>query len=98
MYQSLRTENGSLRGRTGSGEPGLWVLLGGTGDELDSGGLTLTGGSGAVGATAKLARAKNDVRLAAVAGGASVPSSGSPYSSEGGSTRPGSGGRPRDRA
>lgn len=69
LYVSLRNENGALRGRIGSGEPGMWTLLGGTGEELDSGSLTLTGGAGQVGSTAKLARAHKDMRLAAVAAG-----------------------------
>lgn len=76
MYQSLRTENGSLRGLSGSGEPGLWTLLGGTSAELEAGQLKFSGGAGQVGSTAKLARAHKDVRLAAVAAGTAPSGSG----------------------
>lgn len=89
LYRSLRNENGGMRGLTGSGEPGLHTLLGGTGEELDSGSLTITGGPGQSSGVAKLARAHRDTRLAAVAsgtsGGARLPGGGA-----------GSGGRYRD--
>lgn len=88
LYRSLRNENGGLRGLAGSGEPGLHTLLGGTGEELDAGSLTITGGAGQSSGTAKLALAHRDVRLASVAsggsGGARLPGGGS---SEGGRYR-----------
>ena len=72
MFTSLRNENGGLRGLTGSGEPGLHTLLGGTGEELDAAGLTIAGGPGQSSGTAKLARAHRDLRLAQIASGGSI--------------------------
>lgn len=63
LFRSLRTENGDLRGLTGSGEPGMHTLLGGTGSELDAGGVAMGGGGGASTGYAKLARAQRDVRV-----------------------------------
>lgn len=76
MMMSLRTENGQLRGLTGQGEPGLFSLLGGTAREKDSSQLTTMGGPGQTSATAKLAEAYRDKRLAAVASGNPVPGGG----------------------
>jgi len=69
LMVSLRNENGGLRGLTGSGEPGLATLLGGTSPELGAGDYTTTGGPGQTSSAARLARAARDVRLAAVASG-----------------------------
>jgi len=69
VIRGLANDNGTLRGLTGQGEPGLWTLLGGTGAELDSDGLQLGGGSGQVSSVSRLARTVNDIRLAAVASG-----------------------------
>lgn len=80
----VKQENGSLRGLTGSGEPGLYTLLGGTGDQDPASAYTTMGGSGQVSATAKLAKAQKDVRLAQVASGSPVSGGGS--SGGGGST------------
>ena len=76
VIRGLASDNGTLRGLTGQGEPGLWTLLGGTGAELDSEGYTLGGGSGQVSSTSRLARTVRDIQLAAVASG-TVP--GKPY-------------------
>lgn len=76
MMMSLSNENGGLRGLTGSGEPGLFTLLGGTSPELDASGYTTTGGPGQVSAITRLALAQRDVRLRAVATGTPVPGSG----------------------
>jgi hypothetical protein len=65
LFRSLRTENGDLRGRTGSGEPGLYTLLGGTGTERDA-----ASGSGASGGGSPLYRGQRDVRLGAAAAAA----------------------------
>lgn len=70
---SLRNENGGLRGLTGSGEPGLATLLGGTSPELDASGYTITGGPGQTSAATRLARAHRDRRLAAVGAGTVQP-------------------------
>lgn len=69
VIHGLRQENGALRGLTGQGEPGLWTLLGGVGAEEDAGTLRLSGGSGQVSATSRLARVNRDVRIAGVASG-----------------------------
>ena len=75
VIHSLRGENGSLRGLTGQGEPGLWTLLGGTGGELDADGYSIGGGPGQVSAVSRVARAQNDVRVAGVASG-TIPNTG----------------------
>lgn len=80
---SLRTENGGLRGLSGSGEPGLSTLLGGTSPEMDASSYTTTGGPGQVSSTARLAVAYKDTRLAGVASGAGVPT-GAPSAGGGG--------------
>jgi hypothetical protein len=69
LFRSLRTENGDLRGLTGSGEPGMHTLLGGTGQERDASGVALASGGGSSTGYAKLAQAHHDVR---VAGGAAA--------------------------
>lgn len=69
VIHGLRQENGALRGLTGQGEPGLWTLLGGVGAEEDASTLRLSGGSGQVSATSRLARVNRDVRIAGVAAG-----------------------------
>jgi hypothetical protein len=63
-------ENTGMRFRTGSGKPGLNVVLGGT---VQNEGVTdtFTTGGGAFTSTAKLARGHKDVRLAQVASGQS---------------------------
>lgn len=71
MMRSLRGESGKLRGLTGSGEPGLFTLLGGTGGEQDASGLAFSGGSGQVSSVARLAVTYHDTRLAALASGVS---------------------------
>lgn len=78
LFRSLRTENGDLRGLTGSGEPGMHTLLGGTGSELDASQVSLGAGAGASTGYAKLARAHRDVRVlgSAAAGGAVQPAGG----------------------
>lgn len=76
IIRGLSNDNGTLRGLTGQGEPGLWTLLGGTAGEEDSNGLRLGGGAGQVSATSRIARAAGDVRLAAVASGTVPPSTG----------------------
>lgn len=65
LMRSLRAENTGLRGLTGQGEPGLFTLLGGTGVEQDARSLRFAGGAGQVSATARLAIAHRDARLAA---------------------------------
>lgn len=85
MMQSLRSENGSLRGLTGSGEPGLFTLLGGTAPEQGAGAYRMTGGAGQTSTVSRLAEAYRDTRLAAVAAGQVVPSTGG---SGGGSREP----------
>lgn len=72
IVAQARQENGSLRGLTGAGEPGLYTLLGGTGVQEDASSYTTSGGSGQTSATAKLAKAHKDVRLAQVASGQTV--------------------------
>jgi hypothetical protein len=83
IVRGLANENGSLRGLTGQGEPGLYTLLGGTGEELGADELSLTGGSGQVSATSRLARVNDEPRLAAVASAGYIP--------PGGFIRPGGG-------
>lgn len=87
LYRSLRNENGGLRGLSGSGEPGLATLLGGTSPELDASGYTLTGGPGQTSSATRLARAHRDRRLAGVASGTGITSGGtgvgSPYAGSG---------------
>lgn len=87
IVRALANENGSLRGLTGQGEPGLYTLLGGTGDEQGADTLTLTGGAGQVSAVSRIARIREEARLAAVASTGSIPP-GTPG-------LPGGGGRPR---
>lgn len=82
MANDLRAGNGELRGLAGSGEPGLYTVLGGTAVEQDGEQMRMLGGAGQVSATSRLAQVHRDVRLAAVAsgsspGGATAPSSGS---------------------
>jgi hypothetical protein len=93
LMTDMKGENGKLRGLTGSGEPGLFTLLGGTSPEMDSSGYTFGGGPGQVSATAKVARAHKDVRIAALSSGQSVPGTGAPGGGggrgPGGDTRPG---------
>lgn len=84
MANALRKENGELRGLTGSGEPGLSVVLGGTAKEEGADSLRMTGGAGQVSSVSRIASAHRDMRLAAVAAG--QPPSG------GGSGTGGSGG------
>lgn len=80
MFRSLRNDSGQLRGLSGSGEPGLHTLLGGTGAELDASGVSMGSGGGAATGYAKLARAHVDVRLrggvGATVGGAAATSDG----------------------
>lgn len=90
--QSLRNENGGLRGLTGSGEPGLFTLLGGTAAE--TGNTKFTGGAGQVSATSRLAQAYRDVRLAAVASGQAVQAPGANGGASGTGGISGPGGRP----
>lgn len=90
IVHGLRAENGSLRGLTGQGEPGLWTLLGGTGAEQDAEDLRLAGGAGQVSATSRVARVNGERLVAGVASG--------DVGSSGGRTPtipPGFGGRPR---
>lgn len=69
MMNALRRENGELRGLTGSGEPGLSVVLGGTAKEEGADSVRMTGGAGQVSSVSRIAAAHRDVRLAAVAAG-----------------------------
>jgi hypothetical protein len=69
IVHGLRSENNSLRGLSGQGEPGLWTLLGGTGAEEDASAYQLTGGAGQVSSTSRVARAYRDVRVANVSAG-----------------------------
>lgn len=97
IQQNLAEENGQLRGLTGSGRPGLYSVLGGTVTEEGADTLTLTGGAGQTSGTSKIARAHNDVRLAAVAAGAAVPGPGAGGGAGGGLPgRSGQGGNPND--
>ncbi len=86
-----KQENGSLRGLTGSGEPGLYTLLGGTGEQGGANDYTMTGGAGQTSATAKLAKAYKDTRLAQVASGQAPSSGGGGGGSGGSTTQPGYG-------
>lgn len=79
IIRGLANENGTLRGLTGQGEPGLATLLGGTAPELDSDGYTLGGGSGQVSSVSRLARAQRDIRVAYVAAGVEAPGDKPPY-------------------
>ncbi len=72
IAHSLAAENGSLRGLTGQGEPGLWTLLGGTGAELDATGYRSTGGAGQTSPASRLARLTGS-RVAGVASGIIFP-------------------------
>lgn len=92
LMREMRLQNGDLRGLTGSGQPGLHTLLGGTAPEQDASGLRFGGGPGQVSATARLAEAHRDLRLAAVAGGSSVPSGGGGGMGGDRPDRPGGGG------
>lgn len=69
IAKGIRAENAELRGLLGSGEPGLFTLLGGSSAELEGDHLRMTGGAGQVSGTSRVARAHKDVRLAAVASG-----------------------------
>ena len=69
IVRGLMNYNGTLRGLTGQGEPGLWTLLGGTGAEEDSSTLSLGGGAGQVSAVSRVARSVGDTLLANVAAG-----------------------------
>jgi hypothetical protein len=73
IIRGLANDNGSLRALTGQGEPGLYTLLGGTGEEQSAADLTTTGGSGQVSAVSRLARVQDEPRLAAVAGQGFIP-------------------------
>jgi hypothetical protein len=70
LRDMMLEENTGMRFRTGSGKPGLNVVLGGTvqGEGVTD---TFSTGGGAFGATAKLARGHKDVRLAQIASGQS---------------------------
>lgn len=76
MQATLRGENAELRGLTGSGEPGLSALLGGTVEEQSANELRITGGAGQVSAVSRVAQAHKDRRIAAVAAGRPPVSSG----------------------
>lgn len=76
LVRGLKEENRQMRALTGQGEPGLFTLLGGTGKEQGSNTLTTMGGAGQVSATARIAQAYKDTRLAAVASGSSIPGGG----------------------
>lgn len=69
VMRGLMNDGSSLRGLTGQGEPGLATLLGGTSPELSADNLRLSGGPGQVGATGRIARARNEQRVAAAAAG-----------------------------
>lgn len=79
VIRGLANDNGTLRGLTGQGEPGLATLLGGTAPELDSDSYTLGGGSGQVSSVSRLARAQRDIRVAYVAAGVEAPGLKPPY-------------------
>ena len=87
LFRSLRTENGDLRGRTGSGEPGLHLLLGGTGAEQ-------AGSAGASGGYSKLATPLRDVR---VGGAAAVAAASATWTTAGRGAQRGNGGTRLDR-
>jgi hypothetical protein len=88
LFRSLRTENGDLRGRTGSGEPGLYTLLGGTGTEK-------AGSAGAAGGYSKLATPLRDVRVSAAAAAAAAAAAG--WTTAGRGAQRGNGGARLDR-
>lgn len=72
IIRALAADNSdTLRGLTGQGEPGFWTLLGGTSREQDSSSLRLNGGLGQVSAVSRLARARGENLIAAVAAGSS---------------------------
>lgn len=73
IVHSLAAENGSLRGLTGQGEPGLWTLLGGTGAELDATGYRSGGGAGQVSSTSRVSRVRGDTLVAGVSSGTIAP-------------------------
>jgi len=87
IIRGLANDNGTLRGLTGQGEPGLWTLLGGVAEEEDSSGLPLGGGAGQVSSVSRLARANKEVLLAGVASGR-IPGSSTPTPPAGGPGRP----------
>ncbi len=87
IIRGLANDNSSLRALTGQGEPGLYTLLGGTGDELSADDLYTTGGAGQVSAVSRLARVQDEPRLAAVAGSGYIPP-GAPVRPGGGVIRP----------
>lgn len=92
IIRGLANDNGTLRGLTGQGEPGLATLLGGTSPELDSDQLTLGGGAGQVSSVSRLARANKDTRIAAVASGSErLPIEDEPILDPGAGIRPGVG-------
>lgn len=93
LFRSLRTDNGGLRGLTGSGEPGMHTLLAGTGQEQDASSLKIAGGAGQSSGYTKLAQAHHDVR---VRGGNSSAIASGP--SAGGGARGGEGGGGRSQA
>lgn len=81
VMAQMQEENGHLRARLGSGEPGLNILLGGT---LQNDQVTTTfSGAGAMSSTYRTALVNKDVRLASIASGGS---------SGGGGFDPGNGG------
>lgn len=92
LQRGTRGENGSLRGLTGAGQPGLHVLLGGTGEQPGAEAYTITGGSGQVAAVARAAQGHRDVRVAGGLTAAAVAASTGPGT--GITERPGVGGRP----
>ena len=87
VIRGLANDNGTLRGLTGQGEPGLWTLLGGAGEEEDAEGLTLSGGAGQVSSTSRLARSVRDTQLAGVASGR-IPNTPTPPGGGPGTPRP----------
>lgn len=87
IIRGLANDNGSLRGLTGQGEPGLWTLLGGTAEEQDSNELSLGGGAGQVSSVNRVSRARGETLVAGVASGR-VPGSGTPTPPSGGPGRP----------
>ena len=91
IIAQARQENGSLRGLTGAGEPGLYTLLGGTGEQGSANEYTTMGGTGQTSSTAKLAKAYKDTRLAQVAAGLPPASGGSSGPGGGAVTQPGYG-------
>jgi hypothetical protein len=69
VMAQMQEENGHLRARLGSGEPGLNILLGGT---LQNDQVTTTfSGAGAMSSTYRTALVNKDVRLASIASGGS---------------------------